>query len=56
MVFFVWMSFLGFYVVYRRSKDIAVDFVVLRLGDGAMVATRLKNEQDQDEREKRVRR
>jgi len=40
MVFFVWMSFLGFYVVYRRGKDIAVDFVVLRLGDGAMVATR----------------
>lgn len=40
MVFFVWMSFLGFYVVYRRGKDIAVDFIVLRLGDGAMVATR----------------
>lgn len=40
MQFFVWMSFIGFYVVYRRGKDIAVDFMVLRLGDGAMAATR----------------
>lgn len=40
MVFFVWMSFFGFYAVYRRGKDIAVDFIILRLGDKAMVATR----------------
>ncbi|NIA67659.1 TRAP transporter small permease subunit [Pelagibius litoralis] len=40
MQFFVWMSFFGFYAVYRFRKDIAVDFVVLRLGDGAMIGTR----------------
>ncbi|MEQ8357025.1 MAG: TRAP transporter small permease subunit [Kiloniellaceae bacterium] len=40
MQFFVWMSFFGFYAVYRFRKDIAVDFVALRLGRGAMVATR----------------
>ena len=27
MQFFVWMSFVGFYVVYRRGKDISVDFL-----------------------------
>ncbi|WP_420348122.1 TRAP transporter small permease [Pelagibius sp.] len=40
MQFFVWMSFFGFYAVYRFRKDIAVDFVVLRLGGGAMRGTR----------------
>lgn len=40
MQFFVWMSFIGFYVVYRRGKDIAVDFLVLRMGAPAMTATR----------------
>ncbi len=40
MVCFVWMSFFGFYVVYRKKKDIAVDFLVLRLGSGAMTTTR----------------
>ena len=40
MQFFVWMSFFGFYAVYRFRKDIAVDFVVLRLGEGAMTGTR----------------
>ena len=40
MVCFVWMSFFGFYVVYRKKKDIAVDFLVLRVGPGAMTATR----------------
>jgi TRAP-type C4-dicarboxylate transport system permease small subunit len=40
MQFFVWMSFVGFYVVYRYGKDIAVDFVVLRMGTGAMAASR----------------
>lgn len=40
MVFFVWMSFIGFFVVYRLGKDIAVDFLVLRLGGWAMTSTR----------------
>ena len=37
---FVWMSFFGFFVVYRRRKDIAVDFVMNKLGIGAVVASR----------------
>ena len=40
MQFFVWMSFFGFYVIYRKNKDIAVDFLVRKYGDGAMTATR----------------
>ncbi len=40
MVCFVWMSFFGFYVVYRKKKDIAVDFLVLKIGPGAMTMTR----------------
>lgn len=38
MQVFVWMAFLGFYPVYRWGKDIAVDFVMRRLG--AMVFSR----------------
>ena len=34
-VFFVWMSFLSFFVIYRRGKDIAVNFVVNRIGGWA---------------------
>jgi len=40
MQFFVWMSFIGFFVVYRLGKDIAVDFLVIRIGPAAMTATR----------------
>ena len=40
MQFFVWMSFVGFFVVYRLGKDIAVDFVVLRLGPRALGLSR----------------
>ncbi len=40
-VMFVWMTFLGFFVVYRRSKDITVDFVIERLGGTARHASRL---------------
>jgi TRAP-type C4-dicarboxylate transport system permease small subunit len=40
MVVFVWMSFFGFFVVYQRRKDIAVDFIMRRLGPGAMTASR----------------
>ena len=31
-VLFVWMTFFGFYVLYRRRADITVDFVHDRLG------------------------
>lgn len=41
MQFFVWMSFVGFFVVYRLGKDIAVDFVVLRMGSRAMEISRV---------------
>ena len=41
MQFFVWMSFVGFYVVYRGGKDISVDFLVLRLGTTAMRITQV---------------
>lgn len=40
MQVFVWMSFIGFFVIYRLRKDIAVDFVMRRLGNWAMVASR----------------
>ena len=30
MQFFVWMSFIGFFVVYRLRKDIVVDFLVVK--------------------------
>ena len=37
---FVWMTFFGFYAVYRMGKDIAVDFLALRIGGWAMIGTR----------------
>ena len=40
MQVFVWMTFIGFFAVYRMGKDIAVDFVMRRLGDSAMRASR----------------
>ena len=36
-VFFVWMSFLAFFVIYRRGRDIAVNFVIKRIGGRAIV-------------------
>jgi len=41
VVLFVWMTFFGFFVVYRRGKDITVDFLIDRLGDRARFASRL---------------
>lgn len=41
LVLFVWMTFLGFFVIYRRSKDITVDYFVKLAGNWAMLATRL---------------
>ena len=40
-VMFVWMVFFGFFVVYRRGKDITVDFVVNRVGTAARTAIRI---------------
>jgi TRAP-type C4-dicarboxylate transport system permease small subunit len=38
---FVWMSFLGFFVIYRQAKDITVDFFVDLAGDKVRHATRI---------------
>ena len=40
MQLFVWMTFFGFYVVYRQKKDIVVDFLIINLGSKAILATR----------------
>lgn len=40
-VLFVWMTFFGFFVIYRRKKDITVDFVIDRLGVNGRNASRL---------------
>lgn len=37
---FVWMTFFGFFVIYRQAKDITVDYFVDRIGERARVATR----------------
>ncbi len=39
-VLFVWMSFFGFYVVYRMRSDISVDFVYDRLGRRSRIIVR----------------
>jgi len=41
VVLFVWMCFLGFFVLYRQRRDITVDFLIERLGEGARRASRL---------------
>ncbi|MCB1384773.1 MAG: TRAP transporter small permease [Nitratireductor sp.] len=41
MVFFIWLSFFGFFALYARLKDVRVDFLALRLGPRGMAATRL---------------
>jgi len=40
-VLFVWCTFIGMYVVYRRGTDITVDFVHYRLGGGGKAALRV---------------
>jgi TRAP-type C4-dicarboxylate transport system permease small subunit len=37
---FVWMTFFGFFVIYRRAKDITVDYFIDLMGPKAIVATR----------------
>ncbi|OYX43956.1 MAG: TRAP transporter [Rhodobacterales bacterium 32-67-9] len=41
MVFFIWLSFFGFFALYARLKDVRVDFLAIRLGPWGMTATRL---------------
>jgi len=41
VVLFVWMTFFGFFVLYRKRRDITVDFLVDRLGAWADLASRL---------------
>lgn len=41
VVLFVWMTFIGFFVIYRRNKDITVDFVIDRMGPLAQKAARI---------------
>lgn len=38
---FCWMVFFGFFVVYRQSADITVDFIVDRLGQAGRHASRI---------------
>ncbi|WP_366655931.1 TRAP transporter small permease [Fodinicurvata sp. EGI_FJ10296] len=40
-VLFVWMSFLGFFVVYRRNKDITVEFLMAMAGPRIQMIGRL---------------
>jgi len=43
-VLFVWMSFFGFFVVYRMRSDITVDFVYDRIGQrGQMIVRQFVN-------------
>ncbi len=41
MVFFVWLSFFGFFAIFVRLKDVRVDFVAARMGRWGYPATRL---------------
>ena len=41
MVFFIWLSFFGFFAIYARLKDVRVDFLARRMGPHGMAATRL---------------
>ncbi|MBN9887970.1 TRAP transporter small permease [Salipiger abyssi] len=41
MVFFIWLSFFGFFALYARLKDVRVDFLAQHLGEKGMAATRI---------------
>lgn len=41
MVFFIWLSFFGFFALYARLKDVRVEFLAERLGPAGMLATRV---------------
>jgi TRAP-type C4-dicarboxylate transport system permease small subunit len=40
-VLFVWMIFLGFFVIYRRGQDIAIDILVRRFGSRMQAGLRI---------------
>jgi TRAP-type C4-dicarboxylate transport system permease small subunit len=40
-VLFVWMIFLGFFVIYRRGQDIAIDILVRRFGPRMQAGLRI---------------
>lgn len=40
MVFFIWLSFFGFFAMYSRLKDVRVDFVARLFGPLGMAVTR----------------
>lgn len=40
-VLFVWMTFLGFFVIVRLGRDITIDFLVDRLGRAGMIVSRI---------------
>ncbi|MHA7866937.1 MAG: TRAP transporter small permease [Salipiger thiooxidans] len=41
MVFFIWLSFFGFFALYARLKDVRVDFLAERMGAAGMLVTRI---------------
>jgi TRAP-type C4-dicarboxylate transport system permease small subunit len=41
MVFFVWLSFFGFFAIFIRLKDIRIDFVAKRMGKYGLPVTRI---------------
>lgn len=41
MVFFVWLSFFGFFALYARLKDVRVDFLANMLGPRGFAMTRI---------------
>lgn len=41
MVFFIWLSFFGFFALYARLKDVRIDFIAERMGPSGMAITRI---------------
>lgn len=41
MVFFIWLSFFGFFALYARLKDVRVDFLANMLGPKGFALTRI---------------
>ncbi|WP_299821802.1 TRAP transporter small permease subunit [uncultured Jannaschia sp.] len=41
MVFFIWLSFFGFFALYARLKDVRIDFLAERMGTWGMAVTRV---------------